>query len=95
MTAPLPSFVVTPEGKRKAVKPANRVWTLEELYKLIDTDIVEVVYATKDSNFILIIDEEGKLKNKETNIAATNLTNLYPFDVIVGNALYTPSSLLE
>ena len=44
---------------------------IEELYKAIDTDMVECVYLNDGK--ILVIDEEGKLKGKPLNEQATLL----------------------
>lgn len=62
--------------------------TLEELYKAIDTNIVEFCYLGEDQIFIL--DENGKLKGSKLNEKATKLfydkTKRFD-DCIVGNAV--------
>ena len=75
------------DGKTEEVEPRDKKkgFSLEELYKLIDTDMVEVVRSGKA---ILIIDEEGKIKRKPRNNIATDLaTHLGPGDFIVGDVL--------
>jgi len=46
---------------------------------------------------ILLIDEEGKLKNKEVNAYASQMyANEYgDADIIVGNAIYIPNTLTK
>lgn len=44
---------------------------LKKMYDIIDCDLVEFMYLKDDK--ILIIDEEGKLKNSEINKEATEL----------------------
>ena len=71
----------------KVTTDADNV-TLEELYKAIDTDIVEVCYLAE--NMLFILDENGKLKGSKMNEKATKLfyekTKRYD-DCIVGNAV--------
>lgn len=80
------------------VKPKNgSAFTLQEMYKLIGTDIIEIV--SLGDGTILVIDEEGKLrKNPEVNITASamyrNRRKIYD-DVIVGNAIYCDSNMVK
>lgn len=70
--------------------------TLEELYKAIETDIVEVCYLGEDKIFIL--DENGKLKGSQLNEKATKLfydkTKRFD-DCIVGNAVLIDRKYLK
>lgn len=78
-------------GAQVEVTPANgRDFQLDELYKLLDTDIIQVVHGIK--GHLMIIDEEGKLKDgweDRVNLAATMQIKhaLLPNDLIVGHAL--------
>jgi len=59
----LPVFISDDNTIIKNIMPANnRHFSLQELYDLIKTDVVQVVELY--DNTILIIDEEGKLKNE-------------------------------
>jgi len=62
-------------------------FSLEELYELLDCDSVEVVPLTKFNS--IIVDEEGKLKDKECNIYASKIYQkfLNTTDVLVGDCL--------
>ncbi len=87
------------QGNKKAylIKPDN---TIEEInskkdYKLKELqDIVggfiEVIYNLPDEK-LMIINEEGKIKNKDFNFHATNLAlynrSIASDDFIVGNAI--------
>lgn len=69
------------------VKPENgKTFKLKELYKIIDCTMVEFIYI---DNYIMIIDEEGKLNNKPVNDVATYYFRKHKkiHDIIVGNAL--------
>ena len=86
-----------PSGHEE-VSPANGTdWTLEELYKLIDTDLIEVVPVNDD--LILIVDEEGLCKESPIpNPEASGVVeyhNRHFKDKIVGKAILCPSSMLK
>lgn len=83
-------------GQIEDVKPANGSdFTLEELYALVDTNMVETL-PTNDGR-IMVICEEGKLRGKEENARATLLTvNVTAGDdMIVGNALVCDQGELQ
>lgn len=72
------------------IKPANgSVFTLEELQSFVG-GYIEIVPI--GSTHLLVIDEEGKLKGKPINEAATLHARrngcIAPDDVIVGDALF-------
>lgn len=76
------------DGTREDVAPDNgKDFKRDQLYRLIDTDMVEIVRL--DRSHILVIDEEGKCKCKAINHEATRLASrvLHPLDVIVGDAV--------
>lgn len=75
-------------GTSELVQPKNGTdFQLDELYKLISTDIIQVVPA-KDGRLI-ILDDEGKLKDEwHVNPSATDLADgLAPDDFIVGDVV--------
>lgn len=79
------------DGTSEEVKPKNgRNFQLKELYEMLGCDMIEVAYPRGDTKHILIIDEEGKVRNAEPkplNREATVLYNNQP-DWISGPALY-------
>lgn len=79
--------IIYPSGIKTAVEPKNpkEGFSLEELYEIIETDMVEVISISKDS--IMIMDEEGKLKGKDVNEEATLLAGVLPYDRIVGTVV--------
>lgn len=84
------------DGTSQKVMPdqSDGSFSLEELYRLIETDLVEVVHLPK--GFIMIVDEEGKLKARQVNEAATAVINVWGNpDYIVGNALVCLRSQLK
>jgi hypothetical protein len=70
-------------------------FTLERLYKLLTTEMIEVV-ELGDGN-ILIIDEEGKCLDLRKNKEATALCSptFQREDYIAGPAILCPSSFLQ
>lgn len=79
-------------GERKTVAPANAEdgFQLEELYRLLSCDLVQIVPLADDS--LLVVDEEGKLKasTPPLNREATHLLQQsggIPGDYVVGDAL--------
>lgn len=63
------AIVITSEGEMTEVSPKDKYFTLEELYKHINCDIIECVYLPE--NKIMIVDEEGMLKKRQLNLLAT------------------------
>ncbi|WP_276977689.1 hypothetical protein [Flavobacterium filum] len=69
----LPIFISADNSKIENVEPLNKTdFTLQELYNLINTDIIQVLELYDGA--IMIIDEEGKLKDDaKVNKLATQL----------------------
>lgn len=70
-------------GDVEEVQPLNGTdFTLEELYKLLDCDMVQMVSLTDGR--IMLMDEDGKLKpSNRMNVLASRLYHS-PHDFIVG-----------
>lgn len=71
-------------GTSETVNPADEVrgFTLREMYDLLDCELIQIVYV--DNGNILVVDEEGKLKQRPVNYEASTHCD---FDMIVGPAL--------
>lgn len=74
--------------------------TLEKMYEITKSEIVEFIYL--EEGFVLIIDEEGKLKNRQINTEATkayhnaNKDNPWALnDNIVGTAICIHKTYLK
>lgn len=80
------SCVITTNGTIEKISPKNgNMYTLEEMYKYCETNIVEFVYLP--NNRIMIVDEEGALKcNREKNWFATK---------ILSDATYSLGGILD
>lgn len=75
----------------KDIQPKNgKRFTLEELYEMLDCELVERLFID-GTEVIMIVDEEGKLKQKPQNIAATMVYHrrqrMNTWDWIAGDAL--------
>ena len=101
MPAPFQPQVLDPHSANpQPVQPANgRCFALEELYKMLDCDTVEVVRLTPE--LILITDENSKLRQPAyLNLLASYLWHAHQpeargVDCIVGRAIYCHSSQFE
>lgn len=79
------------DGAVEALQPPNGVnWELAELQTLVG-GYIEVV-VTHDGKY-LVIDEEGKLKQKPVNAEATKLYRYGAHDPIVGDAIVIDTNL--
>jgi len=76
----LPIFVSEDNKRIENIMPANnRHFSLSELYKIINCELVQVVELYDET--IMIIDEEGKLKEKAViNKLATDLYSVNRLD---------------
>lgn len=73
------------DGTTEALQPSNGVnWNIAELQNLVG-GYIEVARTT-DGRF-LVLDEEGKLKHKPLNVAATRLYQHGRHDPVVGAAV--------
>lgn len=81
--------LISPDGSKRTVEPRNGLdFTLGELQKLVD-GYIEVVRTSEDN--ILVVNEEGLLRDLKLNMVASALAGKY----IVGPAVYMPSDMLK
>lgn len=81
--------LVKENGDKVEISPANgKMFELEEVQKLVG-GYIEIIHLGKGD--VMIIDEEGKLKNKTINSVATIVAHMRhainPFDCIVGDVV--------
>ncbi|KKM98456.1 hypothetical protein LCGC14_1157620 [marine sediment metagenome] len=76
--------ILKPDGTMVDCSPAGEYFTLEELRAAMDGGWVENINLS--GGFVMIIDEEGRLKELPRNNLATELVGV-PGVYIVGNAL--------
>ncbi len=84
-------LVLDTNSKIDLVSLADNEDFLSFAYKALNVDYIETVTCNwilgKDRKLLLIVDEEGKLKNKEENPFATLVSTVKP-DVIVGKVMF-------
>lgn len=82
------------DGSTKEVEPLNKTdFQLEELQKIVG-GYIEIIYLGK--GLVMVIDEEGKLKNKLINSNATLIAlKQVGNDFIVGDALVCKQSEIK
>jgi hypothetical protein len=86
--------IIKSNGEIVDITPGNgKNFSLEELYKFIDTNIVQI--GTSKDGRIIIMDEEGKLKRKVINVKATKLYTHGLYDPIVGDVVVCPSKYFK
>lgn len=79
------------DGSMETLTPPNGVhWCLEELQALVG-GYIEIAHTTDGRRMVL--DEEGKLKHKPLNIAATRLYQHGQHDPLVGDVLVVDTDL--
>ena len=83
------------DGRTRRVRPKFDLWELEDLYALVGSPI-EIVHLRRGrfGDWILVVDEEGKLRHDPINLRATRLAQL-PDDFIVGDALLLPKGVIS
>lgn len=86
------------------VQPKNgKHFTLDELRRYVrwgydESERVLIEIIRLDEDWVLVVDEEGKLKDLPMNMVATGfLRGAYPYskDYIVGNALLTSTKYIK
>lgn len=86
------AVLIRPDGTIEAVSPKGEAFTLEELYELIGTDIVEFVrHPNPKLDLTFVVDEEGRLKESLANTLAWYLSGR----ALVGNVLLTPNKFIR
>src|ERR1700674_266546 len=67
-----PVYISADNTDIRVVQPVGKKFTIKELYKLLDIDMIQIIELY--DNRLLIIDEEGKLKDEViVNKIATEL----------------------
>jgi len=99
-----PTFplLVPVEGEPTEVRPENGTnFSLEELYSLLNCDTIQLIKSeacgrtgAERRRYILITDEEGKMKALRPNPQATEWFSS-PVDIIVGPAILCHSDYLR
>ncbi len=90
------SVLYHPSGARQEVSPKDgRFFSYEELRDFVG-GMIEIV--SLDNGLLMVVNEEGKLLNLPSNMAATVLFNAGErlwYDEIAGSALVCDASLLQ
>lgn len=104
ITLPTPpdALLLKADNTTEVIRPKNGTdFQLEELYEILHCDMIEVARSQaciqqgkKNKDYILIIDEEGKLKNHRFNARATEWFSA-PNDYIVNDAIFCHSAMLK
>lgn len=92
-------FTIKPDGTQADVTPINnKDFKFTELHKLCECDMIQIVEVHpvhKKRGWIIVLDEEGKLKEEpQYNEVASQLFN-QPYDLIVGTVLVCPSRYVK
>jgi hypothetical protein len=89
------AVVIKTDGTKDALQPKNnKVFTLEELKSVVG-GYIEIVQLTED--YLMVINEEGKLLNLPINVIATRVyrASRNTDDFIVGNVLICSNKEIE
>lgn len=94
------AILVKPDRSIESIVPKNgKDFQLKELYKLIECNLIEVVYHDKligGKEYIIIIDKEGKFKTLPINYIVTSFWGKpqHLQDFKRGNAIICPKEML-
>lgn len=89
------AIVIKTDGTKDALQPKNnKVFTLEELKSVVG-GYFEIVPL--DENYLMVVNEEGKLLNLPINLIATRVyrASRNTDDFIVGNVLICSNKEIE
>lgn len=89
------AIVIKTDGTKDALQPKdNKVFTLEELKSVVGV-YIEIVQLTED--YLMVINEEGKLLDLPINVVATRVyrASRNTDDFIVGNVLICSNKEIE
>ena len=79
--------IIKSNGETKTVEPKNGTdFKLEELQAIVG-GYIQIAYLRDDE--IMVMDDEGKLKEKDLNLQASlrNRRDVNPYDSVVGDVL--------
>lgn len=85
------SYHLKVNNEAPLIKPEGKTWTYEEMQELVG-GYFEIVAAPNHPGWVLVINEEGKLKGLPFN---KNATDLYQYEPIVGDVLLTMKELIK
>jgi hypothetical protein len=102
LLSPSKAYLIKVGEEPREIQPENGTdFSLQELYRLLDCDMVEIARTQMTHapgrawrNNILIIDEEGKCKGKPANDYASEWYS-HPCDIIVGDAILCPTGMFK
>lgn len=91
------ALIYRASGDVENVEPKNGTdFSLEELQKIVD-GLIEIKFLRDDEGRVMILNEEGKLRNLLYNERATTLYRkfVYEHDFIVGDVLICDKSQIK
>lgn len=84
-----------PHGIRDVYPENGKTFQLDELYKLLEVDLIEIIRGS-NGHSLIVLDEEGKLKPSPI---VNGIASIFAFpggrDMIVGNALICEPEEIE
>jgi hypothetical protein len=83
---PFARKIIKTDGSAVDYPPKGEHYTLQELKDAIGGGYIEIVHPGGDARYLMVLDEEGKIKGFPLNRQATRLY-AQPPDYIVGDVL--------
>lgn len=93
------ALIVTASGTHRKVTPDNVTnFTLNEMYKLLNCQLVEIIRLNE--KMIMVVDEEGKFKDEpDVNVNASLIAMLhgaiFPGDCVCGDVMICDTSMVR
>ena len=85
------SYHLKANNEAPLVEPEGKTWTLKEMQDFVG-GYARVHAAPNHPGWVLVVNEDGKLKDLPFN---KNATDLYQYEPIVGDVLLTMAELIE
>lgn len=88
-------LIIKTDGSVSEFKPAGKRITLEEMQKIVG-GYIEMLHLDGRSKKVLVVNEEGKLKNLPINHKATLMAKSdWIQDIIVGDVIFADSEDID
>ena len=86
-------YVLKCDGEMTEIKTSKRL-ELKDYYRLINCDCIAYVKCI-DGETNMIIDDEGKLKDKPLNLPASVIYGALPYDCIAGDVILCTEKVIN
>jgi hypothetical protein len=91
------AFLIQSDGEVFKIEPEDKIFTLPELYEVLDTNAIEIVNLNQKE--FIVVDSNAKMADKPRNENATEILHFqrsdFNDDYIAGNCIICSKGLIE